>query len=459
MIPSTADNAKRHPGFWASRAAIVLSCTFYVVVFVVVYHTLTVPVWRYAGFQSIAAPARAACGVLLAIVPSLWMPIGLKRPSQILYWLLYLLVVVPVCLVPIYALQDQSSGPLLFAACIVAMLALVGMVYRLPLLPLLRLHLKSYEFTALLALLSGISYTLIIAAFGLHFRYVPLAEVYVIRSQFEETLSHTSALVAYAVCWQMYVVNPLLMVMGFTSRRVFPALAGALGQLAIYSISGFRDVLFSAAFLLYLLWVMRPGKPFGTRMALSWTAIFGGAAALDLLGYSRTFSALIQERMTGTPGLLTGYYYEFFSTHPKALLGHSIFKSFVNYPYMLEPRQMIGYVYYHDSGMSANANLWADAYANFGYAGILCFTLLLAGVMWLYDSSSDGRSLYVAALVIALPAFAVANSGLLTSLLTHGIGLAIVLMYLMPTAADEQARGRVPLGIRVFHPAPLGKQS
>jgi hypothetical protein len=188
-------------------------------------------------------------------------------------------------------------------------------------------------------------------------------------------------------------------------------------------------------------------------MALSWTAIFGGAAALDFFGYSRTFSALIQERMTGMPGLLTGYYYEFFSTHPKALLGHSIFHSFVDYPYMFEPRRMIGYVYYHDTAMSANANLWADAYANFGYLGILCFTLLLAAVMWLYDSSSSGRNLYITALVIALPAFAVANSALLTSLLTHGIGLAMVLMYLMPTAIDELDHRTVPLGMRTLRTA------
>jgi hypothetical protein len=331
------------------------------------------------------------------------------------------------------------------------MLALLGMIYRLPLMPLLRVDLKAYEFTALLALLSVIFYSFIIVAFGLHFRYVPLAEVYAVRSQFEETLSHTSPLVAYAVCWQMYVINPLLMTIGFTSRRpLFPVLIGLTGQFAIYSITGFRDVLFSAAFLLYLLWAMRFGKPFGTRLVLSWTGIFAGAAALDFFGYSRTFSGLIQERMTGTPGLLTGYYYEFFSTHPKALLGHSIFKSIVDYPYALEPRQMIGYVYYHDSGMSANANFWADAYANFGYIGIVCFTLLLAFVMWLYDSSAAKANRYVTALVIALPAFAVANSGLLTSILTHGIALAMLLMYLMPRAMHERDDRTASVGIRAF---------
>lgn len=443
----------------AARMALVMGCTLYVITFIAVYNVVTTTVWRYAGFQSIATTGHVAYGALLAILPSSWLPISLKRPSQVIYWLIYLLVVVPVCLVPVYALQDQSSGPLLFAGCIVLMLALLGIIYRLPLMPLLRVGLKSYEFAALLALLSAVSYSFIIAAFGLHFRYVPLAEVYSVRSQFEETLSHTSPLVAYAVCWQMYVINPLLMTIGFTSRRLFPTLIGLLGQFAIYSITGFRDVLFSAAFLLYLLWAMRRGKPFGTRLVVSWTAIFASAAALDFFGYSRTFSGLIQERMTGTPGLLTGYYYEFFSTHPKALLGHSIFKSIVNYPYALEPRRMIGYVYYHDSGMSANANFWADAFANFGYVGIVCFTLLLGFVMWLYDSSAAKGNRYVTALVIALPAFAVANSGLLTSLLTHGIALAILLMYLMPPPMDESEHRTAPLGFKHFTTAaPLNVQ-
>jgi O-antigen polymerase len=434
-----------------SRIAVIVGCSLYVVVFSIAYNIVIVPVWRYAGFQSIATPARAFCGAMIATVPALWMPVALRRPSQILYWLLYLLVVVPVCIVPIYALRDQSSGPLLFAACIVAMLALAGTIYGLPLLRLPRLQLNNPEFMVVLALLSAISYVLILATFGLRFRYVPLSEVYIVRSQFEETLSRSSPLVAYAVCWQMYVLNPMLMALGFTSRRLLPALAGLAGQFAIYSIAGFRDVLFSAAFLLYLLWAMRPHKPFGTRLAFTWTSIFAGAAALEFFGCSRTLAALVGERMTGMPGLLTGYYYEFFSSHPKALLGHSILKSLVDYPYALEPRRMIGFVYFHDTGMSANANLWADAYANFGYAGIICFTCLLALVLWLYDSTAAGRNLYVAALVIALPAFAVANSGLLTSLLTHGIGLAMLLMYLMPASLDERQLRPIPLGFGAFH--------
>jgi hypothetical protein len=422
-------------GVLRSRTSMVLTCTLYVAVFVLVYKRVIVPVWGYEGFHSRAAPGRAAEGWVLAALPSLWMPINLKRPSQVAYWLLYLLVVVPVCLIPIYTLEDQSSGPVLLAACVAAVFALTGMIYRLPLLPLPRVHLESYEFSVILILLSTTFYALQVLSFGLHFRYVPLREIYVVRAEYDETLRGASSVVAYAIGWQMYIINPLLIAKGMAARRIFPILAGVAGQFLIYSITGYRDVFFSATFLLYLLWVMRrEGKRFGTRFAATWTAIFLAAGALKFFGSLITLEALVK-RTTATPGLLTAYYYDFFTWHPKALLGHSILKSFVDYPYALQPPYLIGYVYFHNVGMDANANVWADAYANFGYPGIVCFSLLLAVVLWLYDSMAVGRDLQVAALVIALPAFALANTSLLTSLLSHGIGLALLLVYLMPPTA------------------------
>ena len=96
--------------FLHSRTIMVVICALYVLAFVLVYNRVIVPIWGYEGFHSKATPACAAVGWVLATFPSLWMPIGLKRPSQVVYWLLYILAVVPSCLVPIYVLDDQSSG-------------------------------------------------------------------------------------------------------------------------------------------------------------------------------------------------------------------------------------------------------------------------------------------------------------------------------------------------------------
>src|SRR3954451_20024496 len=124
------DFARPH-GILRSRAVMVLICILYVAAFVVVYRWVIVPVWGYEGFHFKATVSRAAVSWALAALPSLWMPIELKRPSQVVYWLLYLLVLVPSCLVPTYALDDQSTGPLILAAVLVAVFGLTGMIYSL----------------------------------------------------------------------------------------------------------------------------------------------------------------------------------------------------------------------------------------------------------------------------------------------------------------------------------------
>jgi hypothetical protein len=310
-------------------------------------------------------------------------------------------------------------------------------VYRLPLLPLRRIYLESYELSVLLGLLSISFYSLMVATFGFQFHSVSFEDIYSVRAEFTNTLNQAPSVVAYAINWQAWVINPFLMAIGLMSRRMSWVVAGAAGEFAIYSITGFRSMFFAAWFLLYLLWLTRSKKTFGVRLATTWSAIFAGAGALQFFGGELFPVSIVGERMTALPGLLTGYYYEFFSSHPQVHLGHSIFRSFVTYPYAVEPPHLIGYTYFHNVTEDANANLWADAYANFGYIGLICFTVLLAVLLWLYDSAAVDRDIRLASLVIGLPAFALTNIGLLTSLLSNGISLAILLIYLTPSMNHE----------------------
>src|SRR6201993_3189796 len=78
--------------FAALRISMVLICVTYVAIFVLVYKFVIVPVWGYEGFRAKTTLVRAAAAWVLACLPSLWMPIELKRPSQVVYWFLYLLV-------------------------------------------------------------------------------------------------------------------------------------------------------------------------------------------------------------------------------------------------------------------------------------------------------------------------------------------------------------------------------
>jgi hypothetical protein len=84
--------------------------------------------------------------------------------------------------------------------------------------------------------------------------------------------------------------------------------------------------------------------------------------------------------------------------------------------------------------MDANANLWATAYSDLGFPGMMLFSLLLGAILNLFDTLTGDLDLGFACMLIVFPSMILANSGLLTSLLTQGIGLLLIMVILVPRA-------------------------
>ena len=93
--------------------------------------------------------------------------------------------------------------------------------------------------------------------------------------------------------------------------------------------------------------------------------------------------------------------------------------------------------YFHHPS-NANVHLWGYGYASLGFPGMFLFTVLLWGVLWVYDSVAQGRDPKITTIMIGIPAFTLANTSLLTSLLHHGVALAILLVALLPKAPEAQ---------------------
>jgi hypothetical protein len=105
----------------------------------------------------------------------------------------------------------------------------------------------------------------------------------------------------------------------------------------------------------------------------------------------------------------------------------------------MPPPQQIAIAAYHSSG-DPNANIWADAYANFGYAGVVGFTLILAAFLWFYDRVAQNVDRRAAVVLLVVSALTLANSALLTCLLTHGMMLALLVITQWPRLV-RQAEG------------------
>jgi len=442
LVMKVSDTVKRA----GARICVVLGALAYMAVLQWAYAT-AMSDWRYMGYTYYPPPlGYSVLAWILAIVPSLWMPVRLRRPSQIAYWLLYVVVFVPACFVPLYAVHVDPALIMTLSLCLFAALALLGGIYWLPLVRIPRIRVPRKAFWAGVILLSLLFYAMIFSAYGMNFRFVSLEAIYELRSTFKEIRAASGGLLGYAVGWQSNALNPLLIAQGLVSGNVVMLLVGILGQAAIYSVTGYKSALFSGGLLLALLLALRSkGKRMGLLFVWGSVGLVLVSALLQLWYNAGTLFSVFVRRLIITPGLLTGYYLEFFSQGEKVFLSHSVLRSFIEYPYNLAPAYKIGSLYFNDPSISANANLWADAYANFGFAGIFGFTFIVGLVMWLFDSLAKGRDIRLTGLLFGMPAFYLTNTALLTSLLTHGIGLVLVVIYFLPrTERHEKAVEQVP---------------
>jgi len=375
--------------------------------------------------------------VFLAAVPAAWMPIHIKRPSQLLYWVLYVLVVVPIVYIVPHAVKLEFADLITLQTVVLFSFAVLGGFYLIRLVDFSLPRLTDGYFLASIFTISGIFLAVIGWKFGFKLRVFNIADIYQVRGEYKEALAEGGRWTAYFLGWQGNVLNPLLMGYGLACRRYLLMLVGLFLQLFLFALTGYKTLLLSGVLIVVVYFLTRrKSNHFGLKISWAFSSLVALCLVFDQLFGFVYFSSILVRRLIVTPGLLMGYYFDFFSNNPKVLLSHSIFQSLKIYPYSLNPAQLIGDVYFGAPEMSANANIWADGFANFGLIGILGVSIVLGLVLFLYDSVTQKVELPVACALLAVPAITLANSALLTCLLTHGLGFAVLVALIVPRSSD-----------------------
>jgi len=398
--------------------------------------------YDYIGFLfSIKSAAQIALTLAITLLPVWWLPLTPARPSVFLYLILYLVVYVPACVVPAFTEGVSDLSLTRLQLLLIASFAIIGLAFRVRTIDLPSLRLSKFDFWALFAFASGGTLLWVAMAFGLNLQFHSFADIYNIRESHSDIAEDHHRLLIYLLAWQANVFGPLLLAYAW-SRRSFVLGGGALlVQLWLYSISGYKSFLLAIPLVIMAI-VFSRCRQRGSMMLLLASALLLLVATCSLLDYlsdGASYSTVFVRRLLLTPGRQTFWYYDFFSINPKAMLAHSVLGSFIQYPYEASPPALIGQTHFGTYEANANGNLWADAYANFGGAGMLCFSALLAAFMWVYDSAARRIDYRLATALIAMPAISLCNSALLTSLLSHGLGISLAVILFYPTRKERKA--------------------
>ncbi len=439
MTESLRPAARRLHGIW--RGLLILSVVGYVACFNWMYVRYLSPEFDYFGFDYNPPPSKyLVIAWTLAILPSLWMPLRLVRPSQLVYWTLYITVVIPSMFVPLYAGLNPPAEVIWLVTTLFVGFAIVGLSYAVPLRRFHGPNVSPQLFWTLM-----IAVAVFLAAWMLvvyrNFHIVSFADVYDLRDAASDMAEGTQ--VNYAFMLMTGAIGPFLMAYGLFYRRWWCFVGGVAGQILIYSIGGTKGSILSILFVpgMYLL-LKRTRLPFGMKFLLGVLVLLGltSLSYIAVGGEPGVIHAVvlfvILLRTLSMNGLTTAQYYDFFTRNPLTYYSHLHFVNwFIKYPYKYPMGMEVGLWYSGDLGLDATGHFWAmDGLAALGLPGILVISVGCACVFWLLDSIASRHTPELAALVITYAAYNIANIGLFTSLLSGGLFLLMLALYCLPVS-------------------------
>jgi O-antigen polymerase len=459
-LPKVNQSYSAEPGSGSKqRVWLVLGILVYVACFQWMYLKYLYPVFDYIGFDYNAPHTEyVVLAWILSVLPSLWMPMKLTRPSQLAYWVLYITVIVPSMFVPLFAGLNSEAAISTLMLTIFAGFAITGSSYLLPLLRFRPARVRNGMFWKVVACVTAGLAIWMVVVFHHQLQIVSFLDVYDLRNAASDVAEGSQ--VNYTFMLLSGAINPFLMGCGLYYRRRLVFLGGALGQLLVYSVGGAKSSILSVVFVLGFYTLFKVGRlPFALKFISGALALLGGACvAYALTGYDpgpllTVALFVVLQRTLSLGGLGTAQYYDFFQKNPLTYFSHiKGVDWFVHYPYNYPIGQEIGLAYSGSTNLDATAHFWAaDGIGGLGLPGIVLVSIVCALVFWALDSASKRHDPRLAALVTSFAAMNLANISIFTTLLSGGLGLLIVWLYLMPPEIglhSPTVPGKLKRGIR-----------
>lgn len=309
----------------------------------------------------------------------------------------------------------------------------VDIVSRIPLPGILwRIPVRGGPNIAVAMSVFSIVYLLIWAYLSGSMKYFSLdvRDVYLYRDRISELID--VGVFSYLNLWT-YKVFTIFLICVFLQRRQYALVALVFGaQIVFFGLTSHRVVIF-LPLLAIAIWIY-----IGKIDRLWPLLISAGLSVLvvlflfELIGVGSLAEIAIR-RAFFVPSGLTFQWFDYFSFHPHVYWADRLLASYSSGEYVgVNVPRLIGDYFVPGSDSAANAGLVSAGYAQAGVWGVMLYALILGLALAVLNSIvRSGVPLWlVAALTIGPLRTALADSDLFTSLLSHGLGLSVLLLWL-----------------------------
>ena len=413
---------------------VVIAATF-TAVLSYVYIVLLSPLNSYMGFRFVSPNLGITIlAIILAIIPSIYLPSRLELVSCFSIWMIYFVVYIPSIIIPM--LQGYISDiriVYLLVSLLIGFMAMVS-ITRLGSRVLVFPKITPPMFWIVTLGVYAIIHIYLVFVFWGFIHFSSLAGLYAQRFLTSDIQAGTFS--GYAIGMLYGALNPFLIVHGLYRKRFWSVLLGSLGQIFVYSIIAYKSVLLSIPLMITIYYVVlrieRPRKlvAVGLFMLFAITIPLVVHVMHWLPGYhfyDEQLQNLLYLRTFGMTGTLTGVYADFFTQNPITWFSHiNIVRLVYPYPYQLPLGVEVG-IFLTGGRDDIDANFFAtDGIAALGLFGPIVAGLIMAIILRFIDCLIDKRHLGAFSVASTMALMGLADTSIFTTILTGGLGTLVV---------------------------------
>lgn len=366
--------------------------------------------------------------VIFAILPK-----DINKPSSVFLQLHFIIMIMP--MFTTYALANESG--IFLALCCIFFIMECLILRFMPSIKIIKIKNSQCILYGIIICITAFVYISMIRANGLpSLEALNLNKVYQVRATTKYPF-----LMGYLVPWQAKIINPFLITTSYINKNRKTLLGSIFLQLILYLITAQKSFLFIPLAIIIIIKIVEKNDFLKLGSLLAPIGSLGAFLTYKITGNIMIPSLFIR-RLLFLPSQIKFYYYDFFSRNEFLYFSEGLIgKVFgLTSPYNIKTSHMIGLIYFNSIEMSANTGYLADAYANMGVFGMFIISILFSMILILIDSL--GKNIKNK-LIIGLSLFSILslNDGaLLTILLTGGLLLLLIILYLYSNTKQESNR-------------------
>ncbi|MBA4307908.1 MAG: hypothetical protein C0429_14350 [Sphingopyxis sp.] len=413
----------------------------YAIVLCYAYEILSLS-WAYFGFTYRLTDNRilyAAC--VIAALPALLLSSRPKTFAECAAWFLYSLVYLPCLIVPVMQFSSDLDRLLqifgtTFVGCILFLLISRGEVQRIRIK-----EIPSQIFWGGLAAIWAMLMLIIYVSFEGAIQFVGFDSVYDQRFAGAEAATVSAR---YAIAILSSAIDPFLIAAGLYTKRYWITGIGIFSQFFLFGTLAARAVLLSPLFIIGVFLLSDKNGNMKGNLFLIGMLLVIALTAPFLANYNpvgggiNNILTLIYLRTLLISGAIFGVYEQFFALYPLTYFSNNnIISSFVQYPYGdLSVGQAVMLTLIPSAARDIgelNANFLAtDGIAALGVAGVPIVSTIVAVVLRFFSRLVPPERTVLFASSGTAFILSMANTSLLTSLVTGGGVLLVLLIAFAP---------------------------